>query len=132
MLLSSHFQHLEGSVVNISCSTVSRLTLSLCCAAALAFGASTTAMQTGKAELKSAGPLAFSPDGILFVGDSVGASVFALDVDDRTPAKSAAPVEIKGINEKIAAMLGTVADQIVIQDVAVNPISKNIYLSVSR
>src|SRR5262249_14294607 len=35
-------------------------------------------------------------------------------------------------NQKIAALLGTTPDQILIQDVAVNPISKNVYLSVSR
>jgi len=61
-------------------------------------------MQTGKAQLKSAGPLAFGPDGVLFVGDSAGAAIVALDVNDRTPAKSADGLEIKGINEKVAAM----------------------------
>ena len=47
----------------------------------------------------------------------------------RNPAPA---LEIKGINEKIAAMLGTAADQILIQDVVVNPISKNVYIAVSR
>jgi hypothetical protein len=89
-------------------------------------------MPAGKAQLKSAGPLAFGPDGVLFIGDSVGASILALDVDDRTPVKSTNGIEIKGVNEKIAAMLGTSADQIVVQDVAVNPISKNVYFSVTR
>jgi len=111
--------------------TFTRLAAGVCCAAAIAFGASTVAMSTGKATLKSAGPLAFGPDGILFVGDSIGAAIVALDVDDHTP-RSGGSVEVKGINEKIAAMLGTAADQITIQDVAVNPISKNVYLSVSR
>ena len=103
--------------------TIVKSSLALFCAAFLALGAST--MQTGKAQLKSAGPLAFGPDGVLFVGDSAGAAIVALDVNDRTPAKSADGLEIKGINEKIAAMLGTAPDQIVINDVAVNPISKN-------
>jgi len=110
----------------------SKLAAGMCCAAALAFGASTVSMTAGKAQLKSAGPLAFGPDGILFVGDSLGAAIVALDVDDHTPGRSGGTVEIKGINEKIAAMLGTAADQIAIQDVVVNPISKNVYLSVSR
>jgi hypothetical protein len=104
----------------------------MCCAAVLAFGASTAGMTAGKTQLKSAGPLAFGPDGILFVGDSIGATIVALDVDDHTPGPSGGTVEIKGINEKIAAMLGTAVDQITIQDVVVNPISKNVYLSVSR
>ena len=68
-------------------SGISRLAAALCGAAVLAFGATT--MQTGKAGLKSAGALAIGPDGILFVGDSVGAAIFALDVNDQTAAKSA-------------------------------------------
>jgi hypothetical protein len=40
--------------------------------------------------------------------------------------------DIKGINEKAAALLGTTSDQILINDVKVDPISKNVYLSVSR
>ena len=110
---------------------LSLLATGICCAAALSFAAGIN-MQTGKVELKSAGALAMGPDGILFVGDSVGAAIVALDVDDNKPAKSAGGLEIKGINEKIAAMLGTAADQILIQDVVVNSVSKNVYIAVSR
>jgi hypothetical protein len=108
-----------------------RLAATASCAAALTFAAAVS-MPAGKVELKSAGALAMGPDGILFVGDTVGASIVALDVEDRTPSKAGAALEIKGINEKIAAMLGTAPDQILIQDVVVNPISKNVYISVSR
>src|SRR5947209_14626076 len=111
-------------------SRISKLAVVVCGAATFAFGAST--MQTGKAALKSAGSLAFAPEGILLVGDSVGATIYALDVNDRTASSGAANLEVKGINDKIAAMLGTAADQIAIQDVAVNPISRNVYVSVSR
>ena len=108
-----------------------RFAAATCCAAALTFAAGIN-MPAGKVELKSAGALAMGPDGILFVGDSVGGAIVALDVDDRTPSKAGATLEIKGINEKIAAMLGTAADQILIQDVVVNPVSKNVYIAVSR
>jgi hypothetical protein len=108
-----------------------RFAAAACCAAALTFAAGIN-MPAGKVELKSAGALAMGPDGILFVGDSVGGAIVALDVDDRTPSKSGASLEIKGINEKIASMLGTAADQILIQDVVVNPVSKNVYIAVSR
>src|SRR4051794_19735682 len=111
-------------------SALSRLAACTCCAAIFAFGATT--MQTGKASLKSAGALAIGPDGVLFVGDSAGASIYALDVNDKAAAKSGGSLEVKGINEKIAAMLGTAADQIAINDVVVNPASKNVYVSVSR
>ena len=90
-----------------------------------------SSLKLGKADLKSVGALAFGPDGILFVGDSVGAAIFALDTADRARGASAR-VDVKGINEKIAALLGTTADQILIHDMAVNSISRKVYLSVSR
>src|SRR5262249_27198670 len=105
----------------------------ICLSAAMAFGASSASLTMGKAELKSAGPLAFGPDGILFVGDSAAAAVVALDTADQAPCSGAnCKVEIKGVNQKIAALLGTSADQILINDMAVNPVSKNVYISVSR
>src|SRR3954468_4962409 len=111
-------------------SAFARLSATTCCAAALAFGAST--MQTGKAGLKSAGALAIGPDGVLFVGDTVGGSIFAIDVNDKASANASGKLEIAGINQKIAAMLGTTADQIALNDVVVNPASKNVYISASR
>jgi len=85
----------------------------------------------GNSGLKSAGALAFGPDGVLFVGDSVGGAIAALDTADRTPAASA-KVDVKGIDEKVAAMVGVAAGDILINDVAVNPISKNVYVSAAR
>ena len=97
-----------------------------------AFGASAAAsLRVGKAELRSAGPLAFGPDGVLFVGDPMGASVFALDTGD-TKAVKGAGAEISGLSAKVAALLGSTEDQILINDMAVNPASKRAYLSVSR
>lgn len=90
-----------------------------------------SSLKPGKAELKSAGVLAFGPDGILFVGDPMGAAIFALETGDRVSASSG-PINLKEVNQKIAALLGTTADQIIINDLAVNPISKKGYFSVSR
>lgn len=104
--------------------------LAVCVAATIGFSAN-SGLTVGKADLKSAGPLAFGPDGILFVGDSMGAAIFAIDTED-TQAATSASVDIKDINMKIAALLGTTPDQILINDVKVNPASKNIYISVSR
>ncbi len=44
-----------------------------------------SSLTAGRAELQSAGPLAFGPEGILFVGDSMGAAIFALATEERTP-----------------------------------------------
>src|SRR5262245_28968561 len=103
----------------------------LCAALAIVLFASfgtaqlTSSLKSGKAELQSAGALAFAPEGILLVGDSMGGAIFAIDTQDRT-ASTAASVDIKGVGDKVAAMLGTTADQIMINDLAVNPISHKI------
>jgi hypothetical protein len=99
---------------------------------ATAFAASlSSSLKSGKAELKSAGPMAFGPEGILFVGDPLGAQVFALATGDTKAAKDSG-AEVAGLHEKIANLLGTTPDQILVNDLAVNPISKRAYLSVSR
>ena len=92
----------------------------------------TGSLKAGKLQLKSAGALAFGPDGVLFVGDSVGGSVAAIDTNDHTAPKGAASINVDGLDAKIAAMVGVPADQIVINDMKVNPVSKNVYLSVAR
>ncbi|HKE28540.1 MAG TPA: hypothetical protein VKB88_39590 [Bryobacteraceae bacterium] len=92
----------------------------------------TANLKAGQVQLKSAGALAFGPDGVLFVGDSAGAAVVEIDTGDRSPAHGAAKVDVEGIDVKIAAMAGVATEQIAINDVKVNPISRNIYLSVSR
>jgi len=89
-------------------------------------------LTTGKVELKSAGPLAFGPDGVLFVGDSAGGSIAEIDTNDRTAPRAATKIDVEGVDAKIAAMVGVTPDQIMINDVKVNPISKNVYLSASR
>jgi hypothetical protein len=81
--------------------------------------------------MKSAGSLAFGPDGVLFVGDSTGAAIFALDTGDHTAGAGGA-VNISAVNEKIAGLLGAAPDQIQVNDMAVNPISRNTYFSVAR
>jgi len=88
-------------------------------------------LTAGKADLKSAGSLAFGPDGVLFVADSIGGAVVALDTNDKTPVKTAA-INVQGLDAKIAGLVGVMPDQILINDVAVNPISKNVYVSAAR
>ena len=89
-------------------------------------------LKLGKLPLQTAGALAFGPEGILFVGDSIGGSVAALDTNDHASPKGAVAINVDGLDTKIAAMVGVPADQIVINDMKVNPISKNIYLSAAR
>src|SRR5258706_14302583 len=93
-----------------------RLTITSCLTVAMAFSAKTIGMKAGKPALKSAGPLAFGPDAILFVGDSVGAAIVALDSEDWTPARSVVHVYVKGVNQQTAAMIGVAADQHMINE----------------
>ncbi|MBC7903040.1 MAG: hypothetical protein H7Y27_06440, partial [Gemmatimonadaceae bacterium] len=89
-------------------------------------------LQKGNPAIKSIGSLSFGPDGVLIIGDSKSAALFAVDTKDRTAPEKAAPVEIQRIDEKIAAALGTEIKNIKIQDIAINPISKKLYCSVQN
>jgi hypothetical protein len=86
----------------------------------------------GNPDLKSAGPLAFGPDGILFVGDPQGGAVFAIDTGDRPSSPNSGELKVDGIDEKVAGLLGTTAKDILLNHLAVNPLSGDAYLSVSR
>ncbi len=82
-------------------------------------------------ELQSVGALEFGPDGVLFIGDSYGAQVVALETNDtEAPANAEAPVLVESIDVELAAMLGTTPREIVINDMAVNPLSQNVYMTV--
>ena len=119
--------------------TVTRtvLTAALTLAVALGINTARTAARStgeftsGRVDLKSAGALAFGPNGVLFVGDSAAGAVVALDTNDKTPA-AGRDIDVQGVDEKLAALVGVQASDILINDVAVNPISKNVYLSASR
>ncbi len=86
----------------------------------------------GKPDLKSVGALTFGPDGILFVADPMSASIFAIDSGEREAASARGNVNLTGVDEKIAALLGTKKDQILINDLAAHPQTGSLYLSVSR
>jgi len=91
-----------------------------------------TGLKTGTVELKSAGPLAFGPQGILFIGDPMAATIYAIDTGERTASESKDRPKVEGINDKAASLLGTEAKDIQVKDLAVNPISGTTWLSVAR
>jgi hypothetical protein len=91
----------------------------------------TSSLKAGKAELQSAGVMTFGSNGVLFVADSLGATIYAIDTEDRA-ASTASAMNVTGLGAKIAGLLGTAAEQVVINDVAVNPVSRNAYVSVAR
>ena len=88
-------------------------------------------LRAGTPDIKAAGALTFTADGLLLVGDSPGSAVFALDVRD-VATVVVDTINVKGIDELVAARLGTKASEIAINDIAVHPKSHAVYLSVAR
>src|SRR5207302_9320788 len=66
-------------------------------------------LTAGKVPLISAGALAFGPSGILFVGDSVGGMLVAIDTEDTKAPASAVKINVDGVDAKIAALVGIAA-----------------------
>ena len=89
-------------------------------------------LEVGTPGIKSIGPLAFGPDGLLFVGDNVGAAIFAIDVGDSGSAKEQSEIKVENLGTSLAAYLGCSRDDVFIRDMAVHPSSQNVYLAVMR
>jgi hypothetical protein len=89
------------------------------------------AMTLGKASPQSISVLAFAPDGTMFLGDGKGGAVFAIDTSSEQPAP-AEPIELRDVEAKIAARLGTRAAEVMVHDMAVHPISHRVFLAVSH
>ena len=66
------------------------------------------------------------------IADTKAAAIVAVATGDTKAAANVKPLKVEAINEKVAALLGTTADQILIEDMVVNPLSRNTYLAVSR
>jgi hypothetical protein len=81
-------------------------------------------------EVKSLGVMAFGADNTLFIGDSDQGSILALNIEDAKPASGA--IELVGVDKKIAQVLGVTPADIIVRDLAVHPVSHNVYLTVTR
>lgn len=85
-------------------------------------------LEPGPVELKSAGPLTFAGSGVLLVGDSKAAVVYAIDTeDDKVQAED--PLAIENLQQAVAESLGAEAENVSIGDLAVNPDTGNAFLS---
>jgi hypothetical protein len=89
-------------------------------------------LQAGSAMLGSAGPITFGPAGVLFVADNAAAKIFAIDVRDPGAAAGAEPFDLDNVDARVGSYLGCEAGDLVIKDMAVEPTSHNVYLSVQR
>jgi len=89
-------------------------------------------LEPGRVSLRSAGPITFGPAGILFLADNAAATVFAVDVADPGPAGGAEPFDLEDVDARVGSFLGCEPGDVVIKDMAVHPLSRNVYLSVQR
>ena len=89
-------------------------------------------LKVGTPGIKSVGPLAFGPEGILFVADNLGATIFAIDVGDAGAASATGPIDVDNLDTRLAAYLGCSRDDVFIRDMALHPSSQEVYLSVMR
>src|SRR3984957_11767823 len=89
-------------------------------------------LEPGRVSLRSAGPVTFGPAGILFLADNAAATVYAVDVADPGPAGGAAPFDLEDVDARVGSFLGCLPGDITIKDMAVHPLSHNVYLSVLR
>ncbi len=76
--------------------------------------------------------LEFSPQGVLFIGDTNKGLITAIDLVERKVSSNVKPPAIADLKKQIAGLLGTKPSMVQIHDMAVNPVSKNTYLTVSR
>jgi len=93
--------------------------------------------------LRSAGVLTFGPDNVLFVGDIKGAKIHAFELRGKDLTSQTDVISgnfhnfegrdhVQGLDQKLAALFGTTADKIVINDMAVHQPTEQIFISVER
>jgi hypothetical protein len=87
-------------------------------------------LKKGSVELKSAGPLAFGPDGVLFIGDPKAAAIYAVDTGETAGKQPLPAVKVDDAAKKAAAAAGADGAAATIVDLAVNPQTGTAYLSV--
>lgn len=110
-----------------------RLTIALLATLQFAFAniSDPPAMLKGDIQLKSLTSITFSKDGVLFLADPLGMKIYALD-EKHSNTEKVQNLEVAGIDEKIAALLGVNTKDVKIEDMAVNPTSQEVYLAVTR
>ncbi len=86
----------------------------------------------GDTGIESVGALAFGPDDVLFVADSRGAKLVAVDVNDPSTVAASGPFDLSNVDASLASYLGCDVADLAIRALAVHPRTGNIYLSVMR
>ena len=93
---------------------------------------SSTVTNGSSPAFKHIGKLAFGPDGVLFVADGQEVSITALQLGKQLSAGVPGTKDVPAIDQKIAALLGIDAKNLLITDAVVNPKTRNTFISVMR
>jgi len=91
----------------------------------------TAGFTTGTPDYKSIGQLAFSPSGVLFYADDQAGAVYGVGLGEKA-SKAGSFAKVPDLGATIAAKLGTTPAGIVVRDMAVSPVSHDVYLSVRK
>ena len=95
-------------------------------------GAAPTAISGSGPTFKHIGPLAFGPDGVLFAADGQDVSIAALQLGQQMAGGAPGTRDVPAIDQKIAALLGIDAKNLLITDMVVNPKTGNAFISAMR
>jgi hypothetical protein len=86
----------------------------------------------GDPSIKSINALSFGPEGILFIGDSKNAMIYAIDTKDMVSSEEIEEINVDHFDQLVADQLGAKVSDITILDMAVNPASKHLYFAVQH
>jgi hypothetical protein len=95
-------------------------------------GTDSYGLEIGTPELRSIGPIAFGPNGILFVVDNASAAIVALGLPEADAGGELAAVDVEDLDVRLGAFLGCGPDDVHVRDLAVSPVSGAAYLAVTR
>ena len=112
--------------------TVRRFVELVSCVGLLAHGS--LAAAAAHERIRSAGVMTFSPAGVLFVADNVGGAIYAYPTQGQAPSQKAPspPLAMDKIDARIAIVLATPGGPVTVNGMAVQPVSREVYLSVTR
>lgn len=88
-------------------------------------------LEEGTPDIQSADVLAFGPDGVLFVGDTRSAAIFAIQTGETSGDPDAAEFNVEGLNVKIAEALGASSQNLRVNDMAVSPLTGALFVAVT-
>lgn len=86
-------------------------------------------LEPGKVELKSVSTMAFGPDGILFIGDPLAATIHAIQTGDKKGNPAEARYDIENAGQVLAEQAGISGGQIA--EVTVNPATGNLFVAIA-